>query len=587
LNISKDLNHSYCGVGETPKGMINHRIDDNISKVEMKLKIFVVVAVSFVYVMLYFTNVSSLFSSEETFSESDNVIQRRLLFESIPKPSGRMSRIRRSKFGMQIPLPVSYHDIECQLITDQIYVRNNIFGPVTQSNIECIPLLGTAKEWRTLLIQNFPKAFLKTHHQNIEQNNLIVRISEAKIFTGNNTVTLTEHSGIVIKNRRDLQIGRNSKSSKVTNRKVLALTISTTDSTNRFTPDTLYPYLFGDDKISMQSQFQACSAGQFMISPVFGGVVDILLSGPLSTYTPRDATFAAMDIFEKQYGITNLPDLVDSIMFCLPPGMASFAASAVTSHYRTIFNDENCARLSVVMHELAHNIGIGHSSKHGKRYDDLTGYMGRSQPQLEGPQKCYNAAQHWQLGWYESHRLDWQDEILAPRIVTLYSFVDIMFIQDPTGFVLINIADKVYLQLNSAKSFNAGTGDFKNMVTVVEGGIDNLVDGLDAVSHSRFEARNFNDDGNTLIIEVCGFLQDSVGLDLAILSIGLQDSMCALYNPHQNEIPSMAPSALLLPTVSQEVDGPSEKKMGSDSFNMDDLGISKYQKKIQVGGKRL
>jgi hypothetical protein len=145
----------------------------------------------------------------------------------------------------------------------------------------------------------------------------------------------------------------------------------------------------------------------------------------------------------------------------------------------------------------------------------------------------------------------------------------------------------VYLQLNSAKSFNAGTGDFKNMVTVVEGGIDNLVDGLDAVSHSRFEARNFNDDGNTLIIEVCDFLQDSAGLDLAILSIGLQDSMCALYNPHQNEIPSMAPSALLLPTVSQEVDGPSEKKMGSDSFNMDDLGISKYQKKIQVGGKRL
>ena len=543
----------------------------------MKSKIFVVVAVSFGYI-LYFRNVSSLFKSEEIISGSDNVIHRHLLYKSIPKNLQRTSRIRRSKFGMPIALPISSTDIECQLITDQIYVRNNIFGPITQSNIECIPLLGGAKERRTLLIQNLPKGFLKTQFQNIEQNNLIVRISDAKIFTGNNTVTLTEQSKIVIQSRRDLQIGRSSKSS-VTNRKVLALTVSTIDSPNRYTSDTLYPYLFGNDKISMQSQFEACSAGQFSVSPVFGGVVDIVLSGPLSTYNPREAAFAAMDIFEQKHGITNLPDLVDSIMFCLPPGLASFAASAVTSHYRTIFNDENCARLSVVMHELSHNIGLGHSSKHGKRYDDLTGYMGRSQHELEGPLKCYNAAQHWQLGWFESLRLDWQDEFLHPRIVTLYSFVDTLSIQDPSGFVLINIADKVYLQLNSAKSFNAGTGDFQNMVAVVEGGNDNLVDGLDATSHSMFEARNFDDDGNTLVIEVCDLLQDNAGHDIAILSIGLQDSICTLYNPHQqhNIRSSMAPS--LLP-VSEEVDGPIEKT-GSDSFNMDDLGISKYEKKVQ------
>jgi hypothetical protein len=65
---------------------------------------------------------------------------------------------------------------------------------------------------------------------------------------------------------------------------VLASTISTQDSQSTYTAKALYPYLFGNDCVSVVTQMEACSAGKLLLEPIFGGVVDIALDGTKEDY---------------------------------------------------------------------------------------------------------------------------------------------------------------------------------------------------------------------------------------------------------------------------------------------------------------
>ena len=172
---------------------------------------------------------------------------------------------------------------------------------------------------------------------------------------------------------------------------------------------------------------------------------------------------------------------------------------------------------------------------------DKTGYMGAAQAERYGPQKCYNAQNHWTLGWFDDRAIK-LDTFTRPRILQLAAFVDYPLTYE-REFVVINIADQHFVQFNRAKDHNTGPGYMENQVTIVSGdvssGTTDLVVGLDMES-SEYRFPNFQDTQSDLVIDVCymrlendsdGKTKHSLATkrrkpDKVILSIALDRSMC-------------------------------------------------------------
>jgi len=53
------------------------------------------------------------------------------------------------------------------------------------------------------------------------------------------------------------------------------------------------------------------------------------------------------------------------------------------------------------MHEVGHNLRLGHSTEGAEEYKDESCIMGSGFLD-DGVLLCYNGAQSWQLGWYDS-----------------------------------------------------------------------------------------------------------------------------------------------------------------------------------------
>jgi hypothetical protein len=53
------------------------------------------------------------------------------------------------------------------------------------------------------------------------------------------------------------------------------------------------------------------------------------------------------------------------------------------------------------MHEIGHNLGLAHAGEANDTYGDQSGMMGYSYNQDE-QKMCFNAANNWQLGWYNN-----------------------------------------------------------------------------------------------------------------------------------------------------------------------------------------
>ena len=141
-------------------------------------------------------------------------------------------------------------------------------------------------------------------------------------------------------------------------RQVTMVRISTSDATPKPTGEELQEILFGTSRklLSVQAQIQACSAGQLILepSPSLGGVVEVQLDQSLDHFGNDASRLIARA--SQQVGIheiqESLDHYLDHILYCLPPGTGNWVASAVTNHYRSSYNNEHCAHLSVILHEL-------------------------------------------------------------------------------------------------------------------------------------------------------------------------------------------------------------------------------------------
>ena len=65
----------------------------------------------------------------------------------------------------------------------------------------------------------------------------------------------------------------------------------------------------------------------------------------------------------EEFGVSRPDQLADHIMYCLPPNTMRSVAYAYINSWNSVFNDEWCLKLSAQMHEIGHNLNLGHSNE--------------------------------------------------------------------------------------------------------------------------------------------------------------------------------------------------------------------------------
>lgn len=334
--------------------------------------------------------------------------------------------------------------------------------------------------------------------------------------------------------------------------------------------DELNKFLFTGNAgvTSVMQQMKLCSGGQIEFEPADAGILSVVVAvGPeeqnrdvwveATAATVMEDTVLSVnrsnyDIstiipistgvrIEEDY-IGQLRNAADHVIVILPPSYPdeSFLAHAEVNHSISVFSSAWATSLSALMHELGHNIMLRHAGGlySGEPYGDTTGYMGRSISAQGSPLRCYNAAQHWLLGWYPSkQRLSIPSSELVdgstwPVLVKVAAFVDHDKLSPDDGFVvLVQLDIDTYLQFNRAKDYNIGTGMMADEIVIVRdnGNSTRLLSGLRAgstpVGASIFRYDTTNSAASKVAVKVCAILiqKDNSLIDNAIIAIDKSD----------------------------------------------------------------
>ena len=397
--------------------------------------------------------------------------------------------------------------IRCRIfIVDTMYEHGGEIDEVeeVQTCGEVIDGVET-DDWYTI---SLPDVFTEVYGEEIEEGTLVLDIENAIIT--NDDIELLPMSIVTPVEQivRHRQLSRQIMAKGRTS--VMMVRVSVQDSEPVASAADLEG-IFANG-INFKSQYDACSFGQFEI--VGAGVMEVNINQPIANFPqPGSLVNLASEAARMQGGVPYAAALADKVMFCLPPGTGSWAASAGVGHWRSVYNNEWCTSLSANVHELGHSLGLLHSNMAGQAYADKTGYMSFGRKDKEGPLKCFNGHKSWLLGWYSSRHIT----VDGPAHIKLASFVDFAQTAEHEP-VIANVLDKYYLMFNQAKGFNKDTEGKPDMLTITEaqtGGSDSVA-GLEVGDSVELEGG--------LIIEVCEEISGPP--DALIVSVHYGESAC-------------------------------------------------------------
>jgi hypothetical protein len=367
-----------------------------------------------------------------------------------------------------------------------------------------------------------PLDFLNKTRDRLRKGDREISIEGGEII--DNEVFIPEHAGITLNPIRKTVINRS------TSRKMLIVRVTTSDADPTLSSVEMNEKTFGDKTMTLSSQYFACSHGKLKFDPapsqpgkIVNGVMQVTLDmkarGSSRIALANAAVIAAEEVLGGKIG-----DVVDNAMICLPPGtLGDWTGFATVNGVYSVYNDLSCGYISMTMHEVGHNLGFQHAFKKAIEYADLTSYMGSSYEVGNWPSICFNAVNHWDIGWYSDRRitLDLNKDRTWKGWIT--SFVD-YDLTDKGDYILIRIGNLI-LQYNDAKGMNSQSREMRNQLTVVRSmeGASDLLQGLDV--SDQYSQKKFGNKDETLIIRVCGLNNGDDGNKMR-LSIGFDSVDC-------------------------------------------------------------
>ncbi|CAJ1954133.1 unnamed protein product [Cylindrotheca closterium] len=411
------------------------------------------------------------------------------------------------------------------------------------------------------------------------------------------TLNLNEMPALVNSDSSERRLQQNTKTTG--DRTVLAVRVIASNGEMSKSDEELSASIFGgaNDFVNLKSQYAACSHGKINIvkrpdmngltSNIQNGVVTIRVNLPVEVGHSTMVNAVSQEL-DREFGMT-MHSIADHVMYCLPKGNYNGVGFAIMNGGLSVFNDKLCTSVSTQMHEIGHNLNLGHSGIGTEKYGDQSCMMGYSYRSSEAPKMCFNAAKSFQLGWYDDKSKSmipgtgpWGDD----HTFTLSNIVDYPTTNDDVLIEIVEPASQknYYVGFNVGKGFNQGTRHGKNQVLVyskpVAAGIDSLRV-ADLSSGDSFTISDFNGiTGNTLSISV---LSIDLSSDLAQVRVTLNRKHSPP-TPMPTRYPTPAPTRLPTrrptpsPTLRPVAQTPSPTRpIGGRKPTVDDIPVTTSQ----------
>jgi hypothetical protein len=234
-------------------------------------------------------------------------------------------------------------------------IHSNQLGMWDEEYFSCSPVVNDVESDDSFKI-SLPPRIKDTHLKDIEAGEFFVSLRRGKIE--DDSVIGFSDDDIVMAN---ITQPKKRKLQQVGRRTILVLRVSVRDSEPEFTGEEFRERIFGYDSLTVQSQYNKCSAGKLIFepAPVGDGVIDVHLPGSvIADFVSTAALSNAAQLAAAE--LLNLPpdqhisSLSDHVMICLPPGTDgnNWVAAAAMNHWRSVYNNKFCGVISASMHEL-------------------------------------------------------------------------------------------------------------------------------------------------------------------------------------------------------------------------------------------